>query len=33
VVDFFKLDQTLDLSRAELVYEYASVQIYSIPAR
>jgi hypothetical protein len=33
VVDFFKLNQTLDLSRAELVYEYASVQIYSIPAR
>jgi dolichyl-phosphate-mannose-protein mannosyltransferase len=33
VVDFFKLSQTLDLSRAELVYEYASVQIYSIPAR
>ncbi len=33
VVDFFKLDQTLDLSRAELVYEYASVQIYSIPSR
>ena len=33
VVDFFKLDQVLDLSRSELVYEYASVQIYSIPAR
>jgi hypothetical protein len=33
VVEFFKLDQDLDLSAAELVFEYASVQIYSIPAR
>jgi uncharacterized membrane protein len=33
VVNFFKLDQALDLSASELVYEYASVQIYSIPAR
>jgi 4-amino-4-deoxy-L-arabinose transferase-like glycosyltransferase len=33
VVDFFKLDQTLDLSTAELVFEYASVQIYSVPVR
>ena len=33
VVDFFKLDQALDLSQSELVYEYASVQVYSIPAR
>jgi len=33
VVDFFKLGQVLDLSRSQLVYEYASVQIYSIPAR
>jgi hypothetical protein len=33
VVEFFKLDQTLDLSAAELVFEYASVQIYSMPAR
>ena len=33
VVDFFKLDQVLDLSKSELVYEYASVQIYSIPAK
>lgn len=33
VVKFFKLDQALDLSAAELVFEYASVQIYSIPAR
>ena len=33
VVHFFKLDEVLDLSRSELVYEYASVQIYSVPAR
>jgi hypothetical protein len=33
VSKFFKLDQTLDLSAAKLVFEYASVQIYSIPAR
>jgi hypothetical protein len=33
VVEFFKLDEDLDLSAAELVFEYASVQIYSIPAR
>jgi hypothetical protein len=33
VLDFFKLDQTLDLSAAELVFEYASVRIYSIPAK
>ncbi len=33
VVDFFKLDQSLDLSAAELVFEYASVQIYSVPAK
>ena len=33
VVKFFKLDQALDLSASQLVYEYASVQIYSIPAR
>ena len=33
VVKFFKLDQALDLSAAELVFEYASVQIYSIPAK
>lgn len=33
VVGFFKLDQALDLSAAELVFEYASVQIYSIPAK
>jgi hypothetical protein len=33
VVGFFKLDEDLDLSAAELVFEYASVQIYSIPAR
>jgi hypothetical protein len=33
VATFFKLDQKLDLSAAELVFEYASVQIYSIPAK
>ena len=33
VVKFFKLDRRLDLSAAELVFEYASVQIYSIPAK
>jgi len=33
VVKFFKLEQALDLSAAELVFEYASVQIYSIPAK
>jgi len=33
VVDFFKLDQVLDLSQSELVFEYANVQIYSVPAK
>jgi hypothetical protein len=33
VVEFFKLDEDLDLNAAELIFEYASVQIYSIPAR
>ena len=33
VLDFFKLDHVLDVSRSELVYEYASVQIYAIPAK
>jgi hypothetical protein len=33
VVDFFMLDQVLNLSASKLVYEYANVQIYSIPAR
>ncbi|MBN2115577.1 MAG: glycosyltransferase family 39 protein [Anaerolineales bacterium] len=33
VLEFFKLDQTLDLRAAELVFEYANVQVYSIPAR
>ena len=33
VVEFFELDEALDLSAAELVFEYASVQIYSIPAK
>ena len=33
VVKFFKLNQTLDLSAAELVFEYANVEIYSIQAK
>jgi len=33
VVKFFKLDQALELRAAKLVFEYASVQIYSIPAK
>lgn len=33
VVHFFKLEQTLDLSAAKLVFEYANVQVYSIPAK
>ncbi|HEX6035825.1 MAG TPA: glycosyltransferase family 39 protein [Anaerolineales bacterium] len=33
VVEFFKLGEELDLSAAELVFEYASVQIYAIPAK
>ncbi len=33
VVNFFKLDNELDVPAAELVFEYANVQIYSIPAK
>jgi len=33
VLDFFKLDQELDLAAAELIFEYANVQVYSIPAK
>jgi hypothetical protein len=33
VINFFKLEQDLDLSSAELVFEYANVQIYSVHAR
>jgi hypothetical protein len=33
VLDFFKLGSALDLSSAELVFEYGKLQIYSIPAR
>ena len=33
VVNFFQLDQALALNAAELVFEYASVQIYSVPAK
>jgi hypothetical protein len=33
VVEFFKLESALDMRAAELVFEYASVQVYSIPAK
>ncbi len=33
VVDFFELQQQLDLSTAELMFEYANVQVYSVQAR
>jgi hypothetical protein len=33
VVDFFKLDGALDLTAAELVFEYANVQVYAVPAK
>ncbi|HSL43009.1 MAG TPA: glycosyltransferase family 39 protein [Anaerolineales bacterium] len=33
VVEFFKLDEALDVTAAELVYEYANVQVYSVPPR
>ncbi len=33
VVEFFKLDQELDVNTAELVFEYANVQVFSIQAR
>jgi hypothetical protein len=33
VVRYFSLDETLDLSASKLVFEYASVQIYSVPAK
>ena len=33
VVNFFKLDQALDVSAAKLVFEYASVQVYSVPRK
>jgi hypothetical protein len=33
VIAFFKLDRTLDLSQAELVFEYGNVRVYSVPAR
>lgn len=33
VVEFFKLDETLDMTAVELVFEYANVQVYSVPAR
>jgi hypothetical protein len=33
VVNFFKLNQVLDITQSKLVYEYASVRIFSIPAK
>lgn len=33
VVEFFQLEHALNLSKVELVFEYANVQIYSVPAR
>ncbi len=33
VVSFFKLDQELDLTAAELIFEYANLQVYSVPAK
>ncbi|HET9911600.1 MAG TPA: glycosyltransferase family 39 protein [Anaerolineales bacterium] len=33
VVNFFKLEDELDVPAAELVFEYANVQVYSIPAK
>ncbi|MGB8984233.1 MAG: glycosyltransferase family 39 protein [Anaerolineales bacterium] len=33
VLDFLNLTQALDLNAAELVFEYANVQIYAIPAK
>lgn len=33
VVHFFQLERELDMSAAELVFEYANVQVYSVPAR
>ncbi|HEX6269790.1 MAG TPA: glycosyltransferase family 39 protein [Anaerolineales bacterium] len=33
VLDFFKLASALDLTSAELVFEYGKLQIYSIPAK
>jgi hypothetical protein len=33
VVELFKLDEELNVAAAELVYEYASVEVYSVPAR
>jgi hypothetical protein len=33
VVNFFKLEQELEVAAARLVFEYANLQIYSVPAR
>ena len=33
VAGFFKLEESLDLAAAQLVFEYANVEIYSVPAK
>jgi uncharacterized membrane protein len=33
VVNFFKLEKALDVTAAELIFEYANLQVYSVPAR
>ena len=33
VVEFFKLNEQLDMTATELVFEYANVQVFSVPAR
>jgi hypothetical protein len=33
VVNFFKLERALDVTEAELIFEYANLQVYSVPAR
>jgi hypothetical protein len=33
VVNFFKLEPDLDVTAAELIFEYANLQVYSVPAR
>jgi hypothetical protein len=33
VVNFFKLEKDLDVTAAELIFEYANLKVYSVPAR
>jgi hypothetical protein len=33
VLDFFQLNQALDAGQAEMIFEYANVQIYAVPAK